>query len=61
MSHGAGPYVVKNVIITFFKLVLEFLEPRCSIWLLLEMTAKSTGTAETGYETSFQYLPDTIA
>ena len=59
LSHGAGPYFVKNIIIAFLYLELEFLTPE-SIWTTtqpglqkLETAAKSIGTAENRLQDKF--------
>jgi len=55
LSHGAGPYVVKNVSSLLFKSGTQLSGASVHAYgLLLEMNAKSIGTAETGCETSFQ-------
>ena len=63
LSCGAGPYVIENVIIAFFNLVLEFLTPWC-IWtstqphlqLSLRWPQGLLGQLNTGFETRFLYL-----
>jgi len=63
LSHGAWPYFVKNVIIAFSNLELEFRTPQ-SIWTTiqpglqkLEMVAKSIGTAENRLWDMFSLFP----
>ena len=62
LSHGAGPYFVKNVIIAFLYPELEFLTPQ-SIWTTtqpglqkLETAAKSIGTAENRLRDKFRLV-----
>ena len=62
MSHGAGPYFIKNVIIAFLNLEVKFLMPQ-SIWTTtqpglqkLETAASRLGQPKTGCETSFRYF-----
>ena len=63
LSHGAGPYFVKNVMIAFLYPELEFLTPQ-SIWTTaqpglqkLETAAKSIGTAENRLRDKFSLFP----
>ena len=63
LSHGAGPYFVKNVIIALLNLELEFLMPQ-SIWTTtqpglqkLVTAAKSIGTAENRLWDKFSLFP----
>jgi len=44
LSHGAGPYFVKNVIIAFFNLELKFLTPQ-SIWTTTQPGLQKLETA----------------
>ena len=62
MSHGAGPYFVKNVIIAFYNPEVDFLTPQ-SIWTTtqpglqkLKMAAKYFGTAENRLRDKFRYF-----
>ena len=62
MSHGAGPYFIKNVIIAFLNLEVKFLMPQ-SIWTTtqpglqkLETAASLLGQRKTGCEVSFHYF-----
>ena len=63
LSHGAGPYFVKNVIIAFLYPELKFLTLQ-SIWTTtqpglqkLETAAKSIGTAENRLQDKFPLIP----
>jgi len=63
LSHGVGPYFVKNVIIAFLNPELEFLTPQ-SVWTTaqpslqkLETAAKSIGTAENRLRDKFSLFP----
>ena len=56
LSHGAGPYFVKNVIIAFLYPEFKFLTPQ-SIWTTIQPgLQKLETTAKTGCETSFCYF-----
>ena len=52
LSHGAGPYFVKNVIIAFLYPELEFLTPQ-SIWTTKQPGLQKLGTAENGLRDKF--------